>query len=156
MQKIGAISKSPNRYQQLSIIAFAICVSVRYGIIDYPVQRYIKIRLHEIKICADELKKRLYVFFHTLIGGTWHRGWLPVLQSHPYSTTAKDRFRVRLTSKSPFQPLQSLFQPLKWTLQPLKWNIGRKERPWRPVGKRNKRPPKTFLQQECGYSADFY
>lgn len=35
MQKIGAISKSPNRYQQLSTIAFAICVSVRYGIIDY-------------------------------------------------------------------------------------------------------------------------
>ena len=40
MQKIGAISKSPNRYQQLSIIAFAICVSIRYGIIDYPLQRY--------------------------------------------------------------------------------------------------------------------
>ncbi len=40
MQKIGAISKSPNRYQQLSIIAFAICVSIRYGIIDYRVQRY--------------------------------------------------------------------------------------------------------------------
>ena len=40
MQKIGAIPKSPNRYQQLSIIAFAICVSIRYGIIDYPLQRY--------------------------------------------------------------------------------------------------------------------
>ena len=40
MQKIGAISKLPNRYQQLSIIAFAICVSIRYGIIDYPLQRY--------------------------------------------------------------------------------------------------------------------
>lgn len=35
MQKIGAISKSPKRYQQLSTIAFAICVSVRCGIIDY-------------------------------------------------------------------------------------------------------------------------
>ena len=39
MQKIGAIPKSPNRYQQLYSIAFAICVSVRYGIIDYPWQR---------------------------------------------------------------------------------------------------------------------
>ena len=39
MQKIGAISKSPNRYQQLSTIAFSVCVSIRYGIIDYPVQR---------------------------------------------------------------------------------------------------------------------
>lgn len=38
MQKIGAIPKSPNRYQQLSIIAFAICVLIRYGIIDYPGQ----------------------------------------------------------------------------------------------------------------------
>ncbi len=40
MQKIGAISMSPNRYQQLSTIAFAICVSIRYGIIDYLLQRY--------------------------------------------------------------------------------------------------------------------
>lgn len=40
MQKIGAILKSPNRYQQLSTIAFAICVSIRYGIIDYSVQKY--------------------------------------------------------------------------------------------------------------------
>ena len=40
MQKISAVPKSPNRYQQLSIIAFAICVSIRYGIIDYPLQRY--------------------------------------------------------------------------------------------------------------------
>ena len=44
MQKIGAISKLPNRYQQLSTIAFAICVSIRYGIIDYPWQRYNKTR----------------------------------------------------------------------------------------------------------------
>ncbi|NPD55445.1 hypothetical protein [Prevotella sp. PTAC] len=44
MQKIGAISKSPNRYQQLSIIAFAICVSIIYGIIDYSPQRYVKKR----------------------------------------------------------------------------------------------------------------
>ncbi len=36
MQWIGAILKSPNRYQQPSTVAFAICVSVRYGIIDYP------------------------------------------------------------------------------------------------------------------------
>ena len=42
MQKIGVISKLPNRYQQLSIIAFAICVSIRYGIIDYRRQRYNK------------------------------------------------------------------------------------------------------------------
>jgi hypothetical protein len=48
MQRIGAIPKSPNRYQQLSIIAFAICVSVRYGIIDYPTQRYGK----ETKVSA--------------------------------------------------------------------------------------------------------
>ncbi len=40
MQRIGAILKSPNRYQQLSTIAFAICVSIRYGIIDYPRQIY--------------------------------------------------------------------------------------------------------------------
>ncbi len=32
--------KVPNRYQQLSIIAFAICVSIRYGTIDYRRQRY--------------------------------------------------------------------------------------------------------------------
>jgi len=42
MQKIGAISKSPNHYQQLSTIAFAICVSIKYGIIDYLWQRYVK------------------------------------------------------------------------------------------------------------------
>jgi hypothetical protein len=39
MQKIGAIPMSPNRYQQLTTIAFAICESIRYGIIDYPAQR---------------------------------------------------------------------------------------------------------------------
>ena len=37
-----AISKSPNRYQPLSAITFAICVSIRYGIIDYPRQRKVK------------------------------------------------------------------------------------------------------------------
>ena len=42
MQKIGANSKFPNRYQQLSIIAFAICVSIRYGIIDYPFAKIVK------------------------------------------------------------------------------------------------------------------
>ena len=31
-----SISKSPNRYQQRSTIALAICVSIKYGIIDYP------------------------------------------------------------------------------------------------------------------------
>jgi hypothetical protein len=45
MQKIGATPKSPNRYQQLSIIAFAICVSIRYGIFDYPAQRYVNYSL---------------------------------------------------------------------------------------------------------------
>jgi len=38
MQKISATPLSPNRYQQLSTIVFAICVSIRYGIIDYPLQ----------------------------------------------------------------------------------------------------------------------
>ena len=51
MQKIGAIPKSPNRYQRHSIISFAICVSIRYGIIDYPLQLYIsKFRITTMSI----------------------------------------------------------------------------------------------------------
>ena len=62
MQKIGAISKSPNRYQQLSTIAFAICVSVRYGIIDYGAKIIKKSgRLAVRQIHSRDVKKSVYV-----------------------------------------------------------------------------------------------
>lgn len=66
MQKIGAISKSPNRYQQLSTIAFAICVSVRYGIIDYGAKIVKKKRtqtgsLAVRQIHSRDVKKSVYV-----------------------------------------------------------------------------------------------
>ena len=54
-----AIFKSPNRYQRLSIIAFAICASIRYGIIDYPMQRYGKaanISLAEVLLLQSVLR----------------------------------------------------------------------------------------------------
>lgn len=47
MQKIGTMPLSPNRYQQLFTNAFAIYVSIRYGIFDYPPQRYYKKLSHD-------------------------------------------------------------------------------------------------------------
>jgi hypothetical protein len=68
MPEIGAISKLPNHYQQHSIIAFAICVSIRYGIIDYLEQRYLFFEDNEQKV--DILQKNIVVNIIFYIVGT--------------------------------------------------------------------------------------